>query len=591
MSLELKEFTDLLLTHPMVGAGPIPSAQDPDGVYPYESYAETSRRPVVRAYRFVSIENEQVRATICPDLGGKVYSLVHKPSGKETLFVAPVVRPVRILPRQFFIGGGIEVSFPISHTPVQIVPVRYAVESTADRLYVWCGEREVRFGMHWTVEYSLGADDDFLTQRTCFRNPTSEAHPWMSWSNAGVPAKPDTEFHFPGGPVLSHGDAMRTIDWAAEGPKRQADIARMTGYFWREPDAEAFGAYTPSVGAGLYHVADRRSAPGMKLWSDGVGRDEPWVAQYTLDGQQCLEIQAGPIVDQSIKEALPPGGEHVHTEFWIPTDRPLDIRALKAPNVELPPAERMPTFEFARREETERWERVADAYEQRDPELLPPPPGADANEWAPTGLERLAEALRWAAEAAPEDAPSWRMQLGAWYAGKDRIDEALDALLASGEDRALALAARLYRRCKGDPRAAASCYRRMRSTALVLHPQVTYERDVALAEIGPETLEEREAWLARTSALPDEWLVERRAALLADQGRYEEARQLLASTSFQLIHQRYARTKLWRRIVDALGEPAAPAPASLGEDDLFAFGAYREYEEGECGAAALPYFG
>ena len=50
-------------------------------------------------------------------------------------------------------------SFPISHTPVQNVPVRYQVERKGDRVYAWCGERELRFGMHWTVEYSLGEAD------------------------------------------------------------------------------------------------------------------------------------------------------------------------------------------------------------------------------------------------------------------------------------------------------------------------------------------------------------------------------------------------------------------------------------------------
>jgi len=578
--LQLQEFTDYLLTHPMVGAGPIPTAQDPDGVYPYESYAETSRRPVVRPYRFVALENAHLRATICPDLGGKVFSLVHKPSGKETLHVAPVVRPVRILPRHFFIGGGIEVSFPISHTPVQIVPVSYETEAAAERLFVRCGEREIRFGMQWTVEYSLGADDAFLTQRTCFRNPTAEAHPWMSWSNAGVPARPDTEFHFPGGPVLSHGDEMKTIDWAADGPKRQADIRRMTGYFWREPDAEAFGAYTPSLGCGLYHVADRRTVPGMKLWSDGVGRDEPWVSQYTLDGEQLAEIQAGPILDQSIKELLAPGATHVHVEFWLPTDRPLDIRALRAPDVALPPIERLPRFGFARPEETALWVQVAEAYAAKDASLLPAPPGLDDNRWAVSGMEGLDAALRWASEMQPERADAWLLQLGAWLAGKDRIDEALEALQASGEDRAWALAGRLHRRCKKDARAAAACYRNIRTPAIALHPQVTFERDAALAAVGPETLAEREAWLARTSALQDEWLAERRAELLADLGRFAEAKALLERTPFQLVHQRYARTRLWMRIREGLGErgPAA-APSSLGEDDLHAFGAYREYEE------------
>jgi len=577
--LTMRAYSDVLLTHPLVAAGPIPSAQDPDGVYPYEHYAETSRRPILQAYRFVTMENDRVQATICPDLGGKVYSLIHKASCKETLFTIPAVRPVRILPRQFFVGGGIEVSFPISHSPVQIVPVHCRTAETEERLFVWCGEREIRFGMQWTVEYSLGKDDCFLTQRTYFHNPTSEPHPWMSWSNAGVPARADSEFWFPNGPVLEHGDDMKTIDWATQGPARQADIRRMNGYFWRAPDSQAFGVYTPSLGSGLFHVADQRLTPGMKLWSDGIGKHEAWVDQYTLNGEQCLEIQAGPIVDQSIKNELAPGAGHVHLEFWIPTDRRLDIYALTVPDVELPDVKQIPLFGFARSEETELWERVVEACRRQSAELLPPPPGLDDNRWAITGCEELEEALRYAAASKPEEASVWRMQLGTWYAGRDRIEEAIAELEASGEDRAWALAARLYRRNKGDPRRAAECYRNIRSRALALHPQVIVERDLALSGIGPETWAEREYWLSQTSALQDEWLAERRAAWLADTGRYEEAKRLLEQTAFQLVHQRYARTKLWRRIMKGLGEPVREAPASLGEDDLFVFGAYREYQE------------
>lgn len=577
--LEIRAFMDVLLTHPMVSAGPIPTAQDPDGVYPYESYAETSRRPIIKTYQFLTMENDRIKVTVCPDLGGKVYSLIHKASGKEALYSIPVIRPIRILPRQFFIGGGIEVSFPISHSPVQIVPVHFQTLATVNRLFIWCGEREARFGMQWTVEYSLGEDDDFLTQRTYFYNPTSEPHPWMSWSNAGVPAHADTEFWFPNGPVLSHGDEMRTIDWAIEGTRKQEEIDRMIGFFWREPDCQAFGVYTPSIGSGLFHVADHRITPGIKLWSDGTGKHEKWITQYTINGEQCLEMQAGPIMDQSIKNMLDPGASHVHLEFWIPTDRRLDIHSLPVPVVDLPAQGHIPLFGFARPHESELWEWVVEAYCKQKPELLPLPPGLDDNRWAISGYEELEDALRWAAAVQPDQYTSWKMQLGAWYAGKDRIAEALTELEASGEDRALALAARLYRRNVGDLFKAAACYRRIHSRVFALHPQVTFERDVTLAGIGAETLEERAYWLAQTSALQDEWLVERRAALLVDQGKFEEAKQLLQYTVFQLVHQRYARTKLWLRIMEGLGDPSREVPSSLGEDDLFEFGAYREYQE------------
>ena len=56
--LECAESTEVLLTHPLVPSGPIPTAYDPDGFYPYESYCETSRRPVLKKYRMISIESD-----------------------------------------------------------------------------------------------------------------------------------------------------------------------------------------------------------------------------------------------------------------------------------------------------------------------------------------------------------------------------------------------------------------------------------------------------------------------------------------------------------------------------------------------------
>jgi hypothetical protein len=108
---------------------------------------------------------------------------------------------------------------------------------------------------------------------------------------------------------------------------------------------------------------------------------------------------------------------------------------------------------------------------------------------------------------------------------------------------------------------------------------VVVERDLALAMLGIETLGERQDWLSRVGALPDERIIERRASLLAAQGKWEGARTLLTTTNFQLTHQRYARTRLWKRIKEELKITTADAPNFLGEDDLADFGAYREYEE------------
>ena len=81
-----EKFDQIQLTHVLTPTGPLPTALDPNGVYPYMSYSETSNRPVPKRYRMISLENEKVKAIICPDLCGKVISLTHKGSGKEVLY-------------------------------------------------------------------------------------------------------------------------------------------------------------------------------------------------------------------------------------------------------------------------------------------------------------------------------------------------------------------------------------------------------------------------------------------------------------------------------------------------------------------------
>jgi hypothetical protein len=56
--LESAETIEFMLTHSLVPTGPIPTSYDPDGVYPYESFSETSRRPEIRWEKTTSQNSE-----------------------------------------------------------------------------------------------------------------------------------------------------------------------------------------------------------------------------------------------------------------------------------------------------------------------------------------------------------------------------------------------------------------------------------------------------------------------------------------------------------------------------------------------------
>jgi Domain of unknown function (DUF5107)/BDI_1685-like, C-terminal domain len=568
---------DYRLTHALVACGPVPTAQDPNGVYPYVSYCETSQRPAPKKYHWLVLENDQMAVTIAPDLGGKVMSMVHKGSGKEVLYVPEVIRHTRILPRFYFVAGGIEVSFPISHSPSQNEPLPCRVDVIASRAYVTCGERELRFGMRWSVEYSLGPGDSFLTERVVMHNPGATPHPWMSWSNAAIPSAPDTAYHFPNGRVLSHSSRIAAIDWNTQGPTREADIKEMTGYFWQSKDANAFGAFTPSLGTGLYHIADERVAPGIKLWSYGVGDDRAWAMLSTADRRPYIEIQGGPIADQSIKLELQPGETRSHTEYWIPTDKPLDIHALALPRPMLRPLDAVPQFEWARLDDVGIWQALRQAYEAHG--SRPDPPPIEAFRWPPSGMDDLAAPLESASrDANPENAALWRFYYGAWLAGRGDTQSAVRVLSTTEVGVAKALLARLLASTK-DWAGAARAFAGIRERWLQLHPQIVVERDIVLRHLGPQTLKDRAQWLDSVNALTDEWVAERQVQLLIDKGQFRRARQLLLSTRFQKVHQTYTRTALWMDICKNLKEPCRPVPESLGEDRLASFGAYREFKQ------------
>ncbi|SDX45274.1 DUF5107 domain-containing protein [Paenibacillus sp. CF384] len=577
--LKRTEWREPMLVHESQPCGPVPTICDEEGIYPYVSFSETAERPVLRKLRMIAIENDWLKVTVCPGLGGKIHSILDKASGKEILFHAGSVRPVRILPRMAFISGGIEVSFPIAHTPVQIEAVHAAAEQIDDRLYIWCGEREVRYGMHWTVEYSLGEQDRLLTQRTTFVNPTSQAHAWMSWSNAALPARADSQFHFPAGHVLRHADVLEELEWSREREYRLADFDRMQGFFWKTSDCTAFGMYTPSLGSGLYHVADPAVTPGMKLWLYGTGRHEAWAHQTSQRQESYVEIQAGPLLEQADNTKLQPGARHTHVEYWLPSTVPLDIRAIKLPTPRLVDLRQVPVFDWVKRETTLPWLALLSAYEESKDlgVLLPAPPEPESCCWPPSGMEQLGEALLWAAMQ-EEDKVSrslWVYYRAVWLAARDEMDEAIELLQTLELDCAYALLGRLLRVVKQDYEASRVTYDCMESAAWQLHPQLFIERDMTLEAIGHSTLEERERWFKLVDSLQDDGLVERKAAMLVARGSLAEAKALLENHRFGSIHQRYERTLLWMRIHEALGTPNVEIPEHLGEDDLAIYGAYR----------------
>ena len=240
------------------------------------------------------------------------------------------------------------------------------------------------------------------------------------------------EIQFPQGSVLAHSSKIDTIDWATQGPATERDIGEMTGYFWKTKDTNAFGAYTPSLGTGLYHVADESVAPGIKLWS--YGADSDWAILSTARQQTYVEIQGGPLGDQSIKAELEPAQTRSHVEFWFPADRELDIHALRVPPVALRALRRFHCLNGPARRTSKIWQELSEAYRARS-RTKPEPPPVDRNLWAPSGMEDLDQPFQWAiAGQQRRNTGPLAFHYGAWLAGSGNTDAAICGVLA-GENR------------------------------------------------------------------------------------------------------------------------------------------------------------
>lgn len=265
-----------------------------------------------------------------------------------------------------------------------------------------------------------------------------------------------------------------------------------------------------------------------------------------------------------------------HVEYWFPSDKEIDIYSLTVPVVQLRSTKEIPLFPWARKEEVSVWNALMKSYQSKT--SLPLPPPVEEAHWAPSGMEGLDAAFAWAINrTAGENKDRWNFYYGTWLAGKGESKAAIKVLSASKTGAAKVLLARLLK-LKGDMNGARQAFASITEKWLQLHPQVVIDRDKVLRSFGPQTIPEREQWLAKVAALKDEWIIERKVQLLIDKGEMQGAKGLLLSTPFQKVHQTYTRTALWKQITEKLSLPFLPIPAQLGEDRLANFGAYREYE-------------
>lgn len=292
--------------------------------YPYTLRQDVRETESVHAWRALYLENEYLKCTILPDLGGHIYTCIDKINNKPMFYANPSLKKALIAYRGAWSAFGVEPNFPISHNWVTISPVDWACSSAADgSASVTVGNRDRVYGMEWTVQMILRPASSVLEERITLSNPSDLRHHYFWWNNAGIEAWNDSRILYP--MQFAVEDGSTDIEpWPVDSKGKDLSILsnQTTGQLSRFAygSHEPFmGVYNPHTNAGVVHWANPADVPSKKIFSWGVnGEALDWRSKLSDNGSAYVEVQAGLFRDQQTYGFLEPGQTIRFSEFWMP---------------------------------------------------------------------------------------------------------------------------------------------------------------------------------------------------------------------------------------------------------------------------------
>lgn len=247
------------------------------------------------------LENDVLRATFLLDLGGRLWSLVHKPTGRELLFSNPVLQPANLALRNAWFAGGVEWNIGTTgHSPTTCAPL-HAVRARRDdgtdvlRMYEFERLRRVVF----QVDACLPDGSEVLLVHVRIVNPDDHEVPMYWWSNIAVPETPGTRVLAPAERAW-HSSYDRTLrhvpipHWDGADRTYPARAEAAADYFFDvAPGRRPWIAALDDQGTGLVQTSTARQR-GRKLfvWGQHAG-GRRWQEWLSGPGSAYLEIQAG----------------------------------------------------------------------------------------------------------------------------------------------------------------------------------------------------------------------------------------------------------------------------------------------------------
>jgi tetratricopeptide (TPR) repeat protein len=292
--------------------------------YPYTLRTNLTGVKASHAWRAIFLENEYLKCSVLPDIGGHLYTCFDKISGQPMFYANPSIKKAQIGYRGAWAAFGIEFNFPVSHNWVSMSPVDFAYASHEDgSASVWVGNIDRPYGMQWEVELVLKPGSTLLEEKVTLYNRSDVRHRYYWWNNAGIQVWDDSQVEYPMHFVAAHGFAD-IEPWPVDAQGKDLSVVKNQTdgpvSFFAHGSREPFmGIWNPQTQTGTVHYAEYRDLPGKKIWSWGVDQaDLDWRTALSDNNSAYVEVQAGLFRNQETYAFLEPGQTIRFSEFWMP---------------------------------------------------------------------------------------------------------------------------------------------------------------------------------------------------------------------------------------------------------------------------------
>ena len=292
--------------------------------YPYTLRKETTEQRREHHLRAIYLENEYLKCSVLPDIGGHVYTCIDKISGQPMFYANPSIKKADIGYRGAWAAFGIEFNFPVSHNWMSMSPVDFAYAAHQDgSASITVGNIDRVYGMEWSVELILRPGSTVLEQRVWLSNRSDARQRFYWWNNAGVQVWDDSRIEYPTRYTAAHGFA-EVQRWPVDAAGKDLSIIKNQtdgpiSVFVYGSREDFMGIWHPHTNTGTAHYARYDELPAKKIWSWGVDADGlDWRKALSDNNSAYAEVQAGLFRNQETYAFLEPSQHINFSEYWMP---------------------------------------------------------------------------------------------------------------------------------------------------------------------------------------------------------------------------------------------------------------------------------